>query len=69
MSPRSLHRSHTRTCPYKIKLDVNNAQEYLLAAQHDASRYKNPEDLNLYLCTACGYLHIGHVLGTKGERK
>lgn len=60
MSNHRLLHSHRKSCPYKIKLDVNNAQEYLLAAQKDDKRYKNPEDLNLYLCGACGWLHIGH---------
>jgi hypothetical protein len=43
---------------------MDNAMEYLLAAQKDTNRYKNPEDLELYLCT-CGFLHIGHKRGTK----
>ena len=55
-----LLRSHRRTCPYKHKLTMENAQEYLLAAQKDHRRYKNPEALELYICTCCEYLHVGH---------
>lgn len=62
-----LLRSRRRACPYKVKLDLENAQEYLLAAQKDTTRYKNPEDLELYLCSECQFLHIGHRLGSKKE--
>jgi hypothetical protein len=58
-------RSQRRLCKYKVPLELDNAQDYLMAAQKDTNRYKNPEDLELYLCTACGYLHIGHKDGTK----
>ena len=63
-----LLRSRRKACPYKVKLDLLNAQEYLLAAQKDTKRYPNhPEDLELYLCSNCNYLHIGHRLGSKKE--
>jgi hypothetical protein len=58
-------RSQRRVCQHKVPLDLDNAQEYLLAAQKDTTRYKNPESLELYLCVACGYLHIGHEKGKK----
>jgi hypothetical protein len=61
-------RSHRTVCPFKIKLDLVNAQEYLLAAQKDHKKYpKHPEDLEIYLCSCCSYLHIGHRLGSKKE--
>jgi hypothetical protein len=59
-------RSRRRACPFKVRLDTENAQAYLLAAQKDTTKYQNPEDLELYLC-GCGYLHIGHKKGTKHE--
>lgn len=61
-----LLRSRRKACKYKIKLDLENAQEYLLAAQKDTDRYKDPQNLELYICP-CGWLHIGHKLGTKKE--
>lgn len=65
MKPQEKHRlrSHKRTCPYKEKLDLTNGPEYLLAAQKDHQHYHDSDGLELYLCTACGYLHIGHRLG------
>lgn len=53
-------RSHRIHCPYKVRLTMENAQEYLLAAQKDTKHYKNPENLELYVCTSCSFLHIGH---------
>jgi hypothetical protein len=66
-------RSRRRTCIHKVKLDLTEAPAYLLAAQKDTVKYQNPEDLELYLC-GCGWLHIGHKLGSKtnpvkGEEK
>ncbi len=60
MSPSRRFRSQLRSCPWKVRLDPENAQEYLLAAQKDTNRYHDPELLELYLCAGCGYLHIGH---------
>lgn len=57
-------RSRRKACKYKVKLELENAQAYLLAAQKDTRRYRDPENLELYLC-GCGYLHIGHKLGSK----
>jgi len=59
-----LMRSRRRACQWKEKLDIADAQTYLLAAQKDTKRYRNPEDLELYMCP-CGWLHIGHRLGSK----
>lgn len=65
MSPKRRLRSNRLTCPYKVKLNLEEAQEYLLAAQKDTTRYKNPEDLELYLCSCCQFLHVGHKPGSK----
>lgn len=62
-----LVRSRLRACQFKEKLDLTNAQEYLLAAQKSPDRYRNPEALELYMCP-CGSLHIGHAKGTKHGR-
>lgn len=59
MSKRRL-KSQRRTCPFKRKLELEDAQQYLLAAQKDTQHYKDPENLELYVCTCCGFLHIGH---------
>jgi hypothetical protein len=60
-------RSRRRACAHKIKLSLEEAPAYLLAAQKDTTRYRNPEDLELYICTNCSWLHIGHKLGSKQE--
>lgn len=60
-----LLRSRRKACPYKIKLDLENAQAYLLAAQKDTVRYHDSENLELYLCNNCNFLHIGHRLGSQ----
>lgn len=60
-------RANRLHCPYKVKLDLTNAQDYLFAAQKNP-HYKNPEDLELYVCTACGWLHIGHQHNHKETR-
>ena len=60
-----LLRSRRKVCQYKVKLDLVDAPEYLLAAQKDTTRYRDPENLELYLCPSCGYLHIGHKIGSK----
>lgn len=57
-------RSRRRHCPYKEPLSMENAMDYLLAAQKDTIRYKDPENLELYMCP-CGFLHIGHKIGSK----
>lgn len=59
-------RSMRRACPYKAKLDIENAQSYLLAAQKNPAHYRDPENLELYQCE-CGWLHIGHKLGSKKQ--
>lgn len=59
-----LMRSRRKACAYKVSLTMENAQEYLLAAQKDTVRYHDPENLELYICP-CGFLHIGHKLGSK----
>ena len=59
MSPNTRRRSNRLSCPFKVKLDLENAQAYLLAAQKDP-KYKDPESLELYVCSECSYLHIGH---------
>lgn len=61
-------RSRLRTCRFKVKLDTENAQQYLLDAQKDTKKYHDPENLELYLCP-CGYLHIGHKIGSRSWRK
>jgi hypothetical protein len=58
-------RSQRRSCQWKEKLSLEEAPEYLLAAQKDTKRYAHPEDLVFYLCTNCQYIHIGHKLGSK----
>jgi hypothetical protein len=55
-----LIRGRLRVCKYKVRLELENAQAYLLAAQNDTVHYHNPATLELYLCPGCGYLHIGH---------
>lgn len=52
-------RARLRSCRFKVDLDLTNAQEYLLAAQKDVGKYRDPENLELYQCP-CGWLHIGH---------
>jgi hypothetical protein len=61
-----LRRSHRIHCPFKRKLELGDAQDYLLAAQKDHAHYKRPEDLELYICLECHYLHIGHRPKTGG---
>lgn len=68
MRASKLLKSRARVCQYKVKLSLEEAPAYLLAAQKDTNRYKNPEDLELYLCSACQWLHIGHKLGSKKAR-
>lgn len=68
MSPSRKLKSNQAHCPYKEKLTLENAMPYLLAAQKDTKNYRDPENLELYLCRACGYLHIGHKLGSKKHR-
>ena len=60
-----LLRSRKRVCRFKHPLTLEEAPAYLLAAQKDPTRYQNPEDLELYLCTECMLMHIGHKKGTK----
>lgn len=60
MSPSKLRRSNAFHCKWKEKLDESNAQEYLLAAQKAPDRYHRVDDLEVYKCAACPYLHIGH---------
>jgi hypothetical protein len=63
----SWRRSRRRACPHKVKLSLEGAPAYLLAAQKDTTRYTDPEHLELYLCTECGWLHIGHAKGSKAN--
>ena len=55
-----IYRANLKACPYKIKLSMEDAPAYLLKAQKDPERYHDPENLELYVCAACSWLHIGH---------
>lgn len=59
MSPKALARRHKFLCRWKAKLEPEQAQTYLLAAQK-SGHYHDPETLEVYPCLACGALHIGH---------
>jgi hypothetical protein len=60
MSIKTRLRSHRKNCHRKLRLSLEEAPAYLLAAQKDTTRYHDPENLELYLCMNCQYLHIGH---------
>jgi hypothetical protein len=47
-------------CRWKVKFESEALAQIALA---DAPNWSTPErltNLGLYICTACGYIHIGH---------
>jgi len=69
MTEYQIYKRHKRLCRYKIAYAIEaDAQEALVATQSRPDAYL-PEELRIYVCKCCGFMHIGHAPKWKDDGK